>query len=137
MSILNRENIQKRFPSIVFKRGLAYYNSESITSLLYDNNNDIWNATVQGTDPYFVELDINEFENENENYGYCECPAFHACGYCRHIEAALLEVADSLKLTSNDFKYEVYDQFIRALVTTGEKTITIMSSQITFSIELN
>src|SRR5690625_7535012 len=105
MSILNRENIQKRFPSIVFKRGLAYYNSESITSLLYDNNNDIWNATVQGTDPYFVELDINKFENENENYGYCECQAFHAYGYCKHIVADVLEDAVIFILTYDDITY--------------------------------
>src|SRR5699024_5888596 len=93
------------------------------------NNNDIWNATVQGTDPYFVELDINKFENENENYGYCECPAFHAYGYCKHIVAALLDVADRLKLTSNDFKYEVSDQFIRVHVTSDDNLITIMSNQ--------
>lgn len=78
MSILNRENIKNSFPPIVFKRGLAYYNSESVTSVLYDKNNDIWNATVQGTDPYFVELNINKFEEDIEGYGFCECPAFHA-----------------------------------------------------------
>src|SRR5699024_11248080 len=88
-----------------------------------------------GTDPYFVELDINKFENENENYGYCECPAFHAYGYCKHIVAALLEVADRLKLTSNDFKYEVSDQFIRALVTSGENPINIMYNRTAVNIE--
>lgn len=135
MSILNRENIKKSFPPIVFKRGLAYYNSESVTSVLYDKNNDIWNATVQGTESYFVELNINKFEEDVERFGFCECPAFHAYGYCKHIVAGLLEIADRLKLTSNDFKYEVSDQFIRALVTSGENPINIMSDRTPVVIE--
>ena len=135
MSILNRENIKSRFPSIVFKRGLAYYNSESVTSVLYDKNNDIWNANVQGTDLYFVEVDVNKFENDNGSYGFCECPAFHAYGYCKHLVAALLEVADRLKLTSNDFKYEISDQFIRALVSSNENPLNVMSDRIPMNVE--
>src|SRR5690625_7473632 len=112
-----------------------YYKSEINTIIKNNKTYYNWNSTIQGTDPYFVELDINKFENENENYGYCECPAFHAYGYCKHIVAALLEVADRLKLTSNDFKYEVSDQFIRALVTSGENPINIMSNRTAVNIE--
>src|SRR5699024_12475929 len=42
---------------------------------------------------------------------------------------------DRLKLTSNDFKYEVSDQFIRALVTSGENPINIMSNRTAVHIE--
>lgn len=135
MSKLNRENIKSRFPSIVFKRGLAYYNSESVTGVLYDKNNDIWNANVQGTESYFVEVNVNNFENDNGSYGFCECPAFHAYGYCKHLVAGLLEVADRLKLTSNDLKYEISDQFIRALVSSNENPINVMSDRLPMKVE--
>lgn len=135
MSKLNRENIKNRFPSIVFKRGLAYYNSESVTDVLYDKNNDIWNANVQGTESYFVEVDVNKFENDNGSYGFCECPAFHAYGYCKHLVAGLLEVADRLKLTSSDLKYEISDQFIRALVSSNDNPINVMSDRLPMNVE--
>ena len=135
MSILNKENIQGRFPSIVFKRGLAYYNSESVTSVLYDKNNDIWNANVQGTDLYFVEVDVTKFEKDVGSYGFCECPAFHAYGYCKHLVASLLEVADRLKLTSKDFKYDVSDQFIRALVSASDDELNVISSKSPMNVE--
>ena len=135
MSKLNRENIKSRFPSIVFKRGLAYYNSESVTDVLYDKNNDIWNANVQGTESYFVEVDVNKFENDNGSYGFCECPAFHAYGYCKHLVAGLLEVADRLKLTSSDLKYEISDQFIRALVSSNDNPINVMSDRLPMNVE--
>src|SRR5690625_5126469 len=53
-------NIQKMFPTEVYQHGLAYFNNDQVSDLLFDINNEVWTATVQGTKEHFVEVNLQD-----------------------------------------------------------------------------
>ncbi|WP_077329462.1 DEAD/DEAH box helicase [Virgibacillus siamensis] len=86
-------NIQKLFPSVVYRRGLEYFQNGLVNNLLYDINYNVWTASVAGTEDYFVEIDTSEFDKGSINT-YCDCPAYSTFGPCKHIAAVMLSIAD-------------------------------------------
>src|SRR5690625_5909988 len=84
-------NIQKMFPTEVYQRGLAYFNNDQVSDLLFDINHEVWTATVQGTKEYFVEVNLKDIEKGSIS-AYCDCPAFSKNVSCKHIVAVIFIV---------------------------------------------
>ncbi|MEN2767166.1 DEAD/DEAH box helicase [Ornithinibacillus xuwenensis] len=117
MKKLSDINIQKLFPPLIYKRGLEYYNNGSVTDLAYDINYNVWTATVHGTEDYFVEINMKDFEKGTVDT-YCDCAAFDAYGSCKHIVATLIGIVEKdtpqIEKFAN-YDYEMTSRFIRAL----------------------
>lgn len=110
-------NIQKLFPSIIYKRGLDYYKRDRVSDLLYDLNFEVWTATVRGTEDYFVEINMKELASGSIDT-YCDCPAFSTYGSCKHIAATLISIVN--KESNKDpsianYDYQITNRFIQAL----------------------
>lgn len=86
-------NIKKMFPSVIYRRGLDYYKNNKVSDLLYDINNQVWTATVHGTEDYFVEINTTEYSSGSIDT-HCDCPAFDTYGSCKHIAAVLITIAN-------------------------------------------
>lgn len=119
-------NIQKLFPTIIYKRGLEYYKKDRVSDLLYDLNFQVWTATVHGTEDYFVEINMKDFASGTIDT-YCDCPAFDSYGSCKHIAATLLRIAN--KESSKDpaianYDYQMTNRFIQALSSIQPQTAT-------------
>lgn len=122
MKKLSDINIQRLFPSLIYKRGLEYYNRGLVDELRYDINYNVWTATVQGTENYFVEINMKDLEKGSIDT-YCDCPAFESYSSCKHIVATLIAIADQEKPDSKPvatYDYEVTSRFIRALSNLGQ-----------------
>ncbi|MBP1970964.1 SNF2 family DNA or RNA helicase [Virgibacillus natechei] len=120
-------NIQKLFPNIIYKRGLDYFKRDKVSDLLYDINNQLWTATVHGSENYFVELNMKGFANGSVET-YCTCPAFETFGSCKHIAATLISVANresggSAPAFSN-YDYQIANRFISALTSIQQPSTT-------------
>src|SRR5699024_10161088 len=115
---LSEVNIQKLFPSHVYRRGLDYYKSYRVNNLIYDVNHHVWTALVQGTEPYFVELSLNKLESGSIEM-YCDCPAFHTYGTCKHVAATLFAIKEKeLENVENNpykFNYHAVNHFINSV----------------------
>ncbi|WP_249869415.1 DEAD/DEAH box helicase [Oceanobacillus saliphilus] len=117
MKKLSDINIQKLFPGIIYKRGLDYYKQNKVSDLLYDINYLVWTATVHGSEDYFVEINMKNFNNGSIDT-YCDCPAFETFGSCKHIAATLISIVNketnspSLPVKPN---YQLTNSFIQAL----------------------
>jgi SNF2 family DNA or RNA helicase len=98
-------NISKLFPSVIYRRGVEYFKKNRVSDLIYDRNNAVWTASVQGSEDYFVEIDMGE-ENQGTIDTYCECPAFDMYGSCKHIAATLLSIQQE---ASNEIPEIAYD----------------------------
>src|SRR5690625_7423883 len=106
-------NIQKMFPTEVYQRGLAYFNNDQVSDLLFDINNEVWTATVQGTKEYFVEVNLKDIEKGSIS-AYCDCPAFSKNDSCKHIVAVLLIVFYKSEEKARDLDYTSYNNIIIA-----------------------
>src|SRR5699024_3208254 len=105
---LSEVNIKKLFPSHIYRGGLDYYKRDRVNDLVYDINNQVWTAMVQGTENYFVEIDMRQYEKGTINTD-CECPAFETYGSCKHIAATLIAISNKdteESLTSNTYNYD-------------------------------
>ncbi len=100
------------FPTPVFNRGVAYYKNDQVEDLLFDINHHVWTASVHGTEAYFVEVNLTNFENGSIR-AYCDCPAFDTYDTCKHIVAVLLSVADQTanQTSEIDFFNYYYNNF--------------------------
>ncbi|PAV31480.1 helicase SNF2 [Virgibacillus profundi] len=110
-------NIQKLFPSIIYKRGLDYYKRNKVSDLLYDINYRVWTATVHGTEDYFVEINMKDFDKGSIDT-FCDCPAFDTFGSCKHIAATLVAVVNkesNKPLPTANYDYQLTNRFISAL----------------------
>src|SRR5699024_524862 len=59
--------------------------------LSYKRNNQSWFAYVQGTESYYVDVNLDGLA-EGKLKSYCECPAFTTYHSCKHIVAVLLSI---------------------------------------------
>ena len=110
-------NIQKLFPSVIYRRGLDYYRKGKVSDLLYDINHHVWTATVHGTENYFVEINMKDFDKGSIDT-FCDCPAFDTFGSCKHIAAVLMGIVNKESGRSKDldnYNYQVTNRFINAL----------------------
>lgn len=105
------------FPAHIYDRGLTYYKNERVTDLLYDVNNHLWTATVLGTEPYFVEINLRNIAKGRIG-AYCECPAFATYESCKHIVAVLLSASEKSAEETSVQNFETTNRFIQALTET-------------------
>lgn len=75
-----------------FKKGEEYFRSGRVKKIHYSGTEDEWEAvcTVSGSRQYRVNL---RAEDSSLDYS-CTCPRCDDYGYCKHIAAAVLAVAD-------------------------------------------
>lgn len=126
MKTLSEVNIRNLFPAHIYNRGLDYYNRDRVKNLIYDRNNQVWTALVQGTDDYFVELDMRGLSKgiiDTE----CDCPAFAAYGSCKHIAASLIAVShqqteQEQSSAPSTYDYETTKHFINAMSALNQQT---------------
>ncbi|MFD1336468.1 SNF2 helicase associated domain-containing protein [Oceanobacillus iheyensis] len=85
-------DIQKLFPSAFYKRGLTYYKNDQVKDVVFDRNHNVWTATVQGSEDYFVEIGLTDMEKGSIDT-FCDCPAFETFGSCKHIVASLIAIS--------------------------------------------
>lgn len=128
MRRLSDINIQRLFPSLIYKRGLEYYKRGQVSDLTYDKNYNVWTATVHGTEDYFVEINMKNLDSGSVDT-YCDCPAFETFGSCKHIVATLIGIMDqespSKTQAFSSYDYEMTNRFIRALSNiSGSATVT-------------
>ncbi|OZU89228.1 helicase SNF2 [Virgibacillus indicus] len=117
MKSISDINIQKLFPSVIYRRGMQYYKQDRVSDLLYDINYQVWTATVHGTEDYFVEINMKDFSKGSIDT-YCDCPAFDTFGSCKHVAATLISIAhkDSGRPQAlAAYDYQVTNRFINAL----------------------
>ncbi|WP_010097729.1 DEAD/DEAH box helicase [Ornithinibacillus scapharcae] len=122
MKKLSDINIQRLFPSLIYKRGLEYYNRGQVKDLGYDINYNVWTATVQGSEDYFVEINMKDLEKGSIDT-YCDCPAFASYSSCKHIVATLIGIVNREKPDSKpvaNYDYEMTSRFIRAVSNIGQ-----------------
>ncbi|RDW20445.1 DEAD/DEAH box helicase [Oceanobacillus chungangensis] len=139
MKRLSEMNIQKLFPSIIYKRGLEYFNRKKVNNLLYDINNQVWTATVQGSENYFVEIDMKDYANGSIDT-FCDCPAFDTFGSCKHIAATLIGIANKESNKTPGFAnydYQQTNRFIQALssLRTQNMTTDILPEKVPLQVE--
>ncbi|SEP69387.1 Superfamily II DNA or RNA helicase, SNF2 family [Virgibacillus subterraneus] len=132
-------NIQKMFPSVVYRRGLEYYNKNLVSDLLYDINYQVWTAIVQGTEDYFVEINTSDFAKGSVD-AYCDCPAFDTYGSCKHIVATLISI--SARETNNPPRkmsdnYQTTNWLIDSIssLTNYQPTSEVLSEKIPLHVE--
>ncbi|MGM8211516.1 SNF2 helicase associated domain-containing protein [Virgibacillus sp. W0430] len=120
MKTIHEASIQNMFPSLIYKRGLAYYNNDQVSDLLFDINYDVWTATVHGTDTYFVEINMANFHNGTIK-AYCDCPAFDTYGSCKHIVAVLIGIAKRSDTVEPAFSYQTTNHFMQAITAAADQ----------------
>src|SRR5690625_1098606 len=89
--LLNKIDIQSIFMPHIYRRGLAYFKEDRVNGLSYNRNNQSWFAYVQGTESYYVDVNLDGLA-EGKLKSYCECPAFTTYHSCKHIVAVLLSI---------------------------------------------
>lgn len=91
LNIIERHLLKRLYSSAAYEQGLKYFESGVVTSLAYDANHDVWTAKVLGSEPYFVEVKVEDPARVKLQQ-YCDCPAYEMYGECKHIVAVLLAV---------------------------------------------
>lgn len=112
--MITNKDIQGLFKSDVYERGLAYFNQNKVTDLLYDRNHSLWTANVHGTETYFVEVNLKNLKNGSIR-AYCDCAAFDTYGTCKHIAAVLLSIERKVKKEQKMVDYEMTNRFLQAI----------------------
>ncbi|MFD1037009.1 SNF2 helicase associated domain-containing protein [Virgibacillus byunsanensis] len=139
MNSIRNINLQKLFPSVVYRRGLEYYNNGRVSDLLYDINYQVWTATVHGSEDYFVEINTSDIEKGSIDT-YCDCPAFDTYQTCKHIVAVLIAV--SKKEGNNSpvksiYDYRTTEQLIDSITSIQQRATTseLVSQKVPLHIE--
>lgn len=83
---MNIKSFEKQFNPTILKRGYNYYMNNQVDNLIrIDSTN--WQAEVNGTHTYVVDIQINE--NGDIVYADCDCPYEDDC---KHMVAVLYEI---------------------------------------------
>ena len=116
MKQLKDVNISSLFPSAIYRRGVEYFKKDKVHDLVYDRNHQVWTAMVDGSENYFVEIDMREAEKGTIDT-YCDCAAFDTYGSCKHIVATLLSIQtkENNKEPVLAYDYVKTDRFIEQL----------------------
>lgn len=80
-----------------FERGITYFEQQRVTEATYDRDEQTFYALVRGKQTnYHVEIN----QRKDNLYTWCDCPAYHSYdGFCKHIVASLLKMAEANLLT--------------------------------------
>lgn len=90
---MNLKNFQQEISRIILQRGKDYYNEGAVIDLEEDEESGLWNAQVEGSETYQVEVQLGE--NGEIDAFFCDCP--HDADVCKHIVAVFYELKDKVK----------------------------------------
>ncbi|MBN4074932.1 helicase, partial [bacterium AH-315-E09] len=77
----------------VYERGRRYYLGKRISSLEFNKELYVFNATVIGTQEYNIEIDF--YQNGDYCDSTCDCHAYNKFwGGCKHIVAVMFEIGE-------------------------------------------
>lgn len=93
MKTISRDQVQRLFPAHIYERGLIYYKNKKVLGLSYNKHSEAWFAEVEGSDLYYVEIDLTKL-SAGRIRTFCECPAFNTHHTCKHLVAVMLEIAN-------------------------------------------
>ncbi|SHG26247.1 DEAD/DEAH box helicase [Ornithinibacillus halophilus] len=137
MNKISDVNIQKLFPPIIYKRGLDYFKEGLVRDLSYDLNFKVWTARVYGTENYFVEINMKDYDKGSIET-YCDCPAFDTYHSCKHIVATLIGIANKESDQPPEFSeydYRTTNRFIQALSSIPQQETDVLSNKVPIHIE--
>lgn len=89
--MLTLQNFESQVSQTIVQRGERYFKDQAI-SWLEETGANIWQAEVEGSETYLVELTLAD-KSKVENYS-CDCPYDGAM--CKHVVAVLLAVRAEL-----------------------------------------
>ncbi|WP_181305859.1 SWIM zinc finger domain-containing protein [Rufibacter sp. XAAS-G3-1] len=93
--MLTLQNFETQTPPSILQRGQQYYSAQAVT-MLEETDAQVWQAEVEGTELYQVELKLGK-KGEVKEY-FCDCP--YDGDLCKHVVAVLYAVrAESKKPT--------------------------------------
>lgn len=82
---MNLKNFHQEISRIILQRGKDYYNEGAVIDLEEEEESGLWNAQVEGSEIYQVEVQLGE-NGEIDSF-FCDCP--HDADVCKHIVAVL------------------------------------------------
>lgn len=112
MITLTRQQVRNLFTDKVFNRGMKYYEDKRINALTKQKDQNKWVAEVEGSEPYYVEVDMTRAD-EGVIVPFCECPAFDAYGSCKHVAAVMIATVE--EKTDNFMNQEIINRFMNAI----------------------
>lgn len=90
--MLSLENFEDVIDQVILKRGKQYFKNKAII-WLEETDENVWQAEVEGTESYEVELTL--LANMEVNSHSCSCPYDGAT--CKHVVAVMYAVSEKLK----------------------------------------
>lgn len=90
------------FRTHILERGLNYYESGAVVSL--DQTESGYNAIVEGTEDYQVEIEI---QNDRVRDMFCDCPYAEDGNYCKHMAAVLYELEEEKTESDHAIEWQV------------------------------
>lgn len=128
---ISRHQIERLFPHDVYERGFKYFHEKRVHGLSYNRQKEEWFAEVYGTEPYYVDIGLNELQRGKVK-AYCECPAFDTYQTCKHIVAVLLEIAEQRAESNHDLT----NTFIENLISIPDSTVSeVISDKVPMKVE--
>ena len=89
---MNLKNFHQEIPRITLQRGKDYYYQGAVISLV-EEEIGLWNAEVEGSEVYAVEIMLGE-NGEIDSF-MCDC--LHDADVCKHIVAVFFELKERIK----------------------------------------
>jgi uncharacterized Zn finger protein len=96
---MNLNNFESYIDKKILARGFDYYENDNVSSLEEVDEN-VYEAEVEGTDLYTVEVELDDKANIIDTQ--CDCP-YDMGEYCKHQVAVFLALRD-MKNNSKDSK---------------------------------
>lgn len=90
--MLSLQNFETQIDPTILQRGKQYYSQKAI-ALLEETEDNVWQAEVEGSETYQVELSLAD-KNEISSYA-CDCP--YDGDICKHVVAVLFAVRTEVK----------------------------------------
>jgi hypothetical protein len=87
---MNLNDFHKHVSPKIYERGKEYYENDMVDHVEYDHP-DTWTAEVEGSDLYFVEIELDGDEIVSWD---CDCP-YDDDDICKHVVAVLLYIKDN------------------------------------------
>lgn len=87
--MITLDNFESSVPYKILMRGMDYYDSDAVSELEETSPGE-WEATVDGTESYNIEISMNGAEVESWN---CDCP--YDGEICKHVVATLFAIRDN------------------------------------------
>ena len=125
--LLTPAALSKFFGEAYFSRGEAYYREGHVLRVSRDKKGQKITAVVQGSQHqrYHIHITVTTVHQKMTIEGYCSCPI----GYnCKHVVAALLDVASQLKKTSSVSVLPFPTPVVEAMPPTASHTALVVDS---------